>query len=177
MVRRIEEGYATDPRPWYVKNYPWFRSKQIVKLVPTEKGVFWDNIQPLTKITRKWMKRLLVTEVNDYYDRETYARFRGCFDDKEGFVEPISEPLKKGDFTVIMIDMLTFNWGAFTIRKFEINLVHELLHVVDPDKAIYVSKDDGLRHENEVEMKKWTQEIIARFGSLGTHELKNAGMV
>jgi len=66
-------------------------------------------------------------------------------DEKGQMVESISERLEKGDFTVILIDMLTFNRGPFSLRKFENNLVHELLHVVYPYQGMFISPKDRLR--------------------------------
>jgi hypothetical protein len=92
-----------------------------------------------------------------------------CWDKDGKFINPAidkdKERVKRGDFSVIEVRMLTDNWEGLLVTSFEKALVHRLLHVADPYKA-GLRSDGLLAVEDDSVMEEWVTQVLTKFGSL-----------
>jgi len=116
-------------------------------------------------------KHLVIDEVTfqsepgSYKGRERMAaELLYCENEKGERFNPMRNEVRVGDFSKIMVEMLTSNWGRpFRQSEFELYVVHEIRHVTNPTLN-FVLRPDGLV-EDQRAMYEETMKLIRLFGS------------
>ncbi len=171
-----------DTRPWYRKGWPYVRKGQRVKLITSgDKGILEPHRKPLMRRTVLWRNRLSTQTCYDFKEKmivleevvpelepseyvgqeHTQAKLEWLKDEKGSIIETLEvNRVERGDYHLIYITLYTANWPNYSMKLFEENLVHELLHVLYPRKAFFLRK--GLLYENQREMRRFTTDIIEK---------------
>jgi hypothetical protein len=167
-----------------------------VKLVPAILGSFFAGQEEvLTTLCRQWMirlrghvqydtrtflptydlasKRLLILETslqsnpNAYRGRENVGAELLFFENEKGDkLHPMTNEVSSGQFSSIVVEMLSTNWGYFDLAQFELYLVHELLHVINPSANFVLGNQAVIVTEDQLAMYRHTFRIIQAYGSL-----------
>src|SRR5205807_3295970 len=124
-------------------------------------SVFDSHLEELVRMSSWWMERLgsvveydpstfmrrydftakhlLTNQVTIESEPESYKGREGiaaellyCENENGDRLSPMTNEVSIGDFSKIVVEMLTSNWGQFQQSKFELYLVHEIRHVTNP---------------------------------------------
>ena len=159
---------------------------------PAKSGSLFDSqLEDLVRISSHWMERLrglvgyeppsflprydlsgkllVINEVTVQSDPESYKEREGiaaellyCENENGVRFNPMTEEVRTGDFSKIVVEMLTSNWGLFQQSKFELYIVHEIWHVTNPTLNFML----GARiFEDQRSMYEETVRLIQMFGS------------
>jgi hypothetical protein len=180
LLRQIAEKHESDPRPWYVKEFPRFRSHQKVKILSSldrsSPSYFEGKTTLLTRISRTWMRRLakltpydlsqkllVVEEVSalESIDKAILLTAAASNEllDYEGAEVTERGRITNGDYLMIYVYMLPHNWEALSLAEFEKSIVFELVHVARADP-------EGLDWDIQDQVEQETIRLLKEYGSL-----------
>ena len=176
LLKRATERDRRDPRPWYQKSWPYLRKNQHVKIIPSYDGKLSGHQKALTNTAWTWRERaatvtpyrfksklLIIEESTACEDRQTQAKLV-WLKDEEGNMLKVGEDndkIRNGEYLLIYIEMFSPNWVGAIPERFEHSLVHELLHIVDPEKAFFMK--NGRIYEDETLMEALTEDWIKKY--------------
>jgi hypothetical protein len=142
------------------------RNRKIIRRIATKWTTrLQENYAPDYDLTQKLIviKEVLPEDDRYEYPRKgrTQARVQTYLDYQGRVLEADHESrVQRGDYLLVVIEFLTKNWPSFSTEVLEQNLVHELLHVLDPKMGLFVK--DGHLMEDEDLMNRKTRELIER---------------
>lgn len=153
-------------------------------------SVFDSQLEDLVRISSYWMERLrslveyepptflprydlsakhlVINEVTTQSEPESYkgreriaAELLYCENERGVRFNPMTNEVRIGDFSKIVVEMLTSNWGQFQQSKFELYLVHEIRHVTNPTLNFILG---AWIFEDQQAMYEETLRLIRMFG-------------
>jgi hypothetical protein len=161
------------------------RHGQKVKVISATGGLFEGREQEIRCVALKWIRRLRSTvnydltgkmfvfeevgpgeEVQDglLQNPDMYARVNGQCDAKGKWLPTDGSrdaDVRRGNYSLVLIELLASHWPRFSASLLEDNIVHELLHVIRPQIGRAIKNGDLV--EDEDYMHKTTRKLIKNF--------------
>jgi hypothetical protein len=166
------------------------RRGQKVKVIATSGGLLGREGE-IRRVALKWIRRLQSTvnydltgkmfvfeevgreeEVQDgrLRDSDLLAQVSGYRDGKGKSLAQDSVRVRRGDYSLVLIELLTLHWPRFSTSFLEDNIVHELLHVVRPQIGRIIK--NGELVEDGDYMHKTTSMLIKNFNRLSKLDMQ-----
>jgi hypothetical protein len=103
-------------------------------------------------------------------DSDLLAQVSGYRDGKGKSLAQDSVRVRRGDYSLVLIELLTLHWPRFSTSFLEDNIVHELLHVVRPQIGRIIK--NGELVEDGDYMHKTTSMLIKNFNRLSKLDMQ-----
>lgn len=153
-------------------------------MISTTGGMLEGREQEVHRIATKWIRRLNSSvkydlsgkmfvfqeldpaEEGSQHWHDIFARVNGYCDTKGKWLPEAEKDrrVRRGDYSLVLIELLTWNWHRFSSSFLEDNIIHELMHVVRPQIGRLIKNGELI--EDEDYMHKITRKLVKDYGRI-----------